>query len=65
MVELTRRSVESGSRPVDCPDFTRGAWKDGKGFPIVETDLSRLPGNFGDVKHDDNVEVNARQEGFI
>ena len=65
MVELTRRSVESGSKPVECPDFTRGAWKGGKGFTIDEIDLSKLPGNFGGVKHDDNSDANARQEGFI
>ena len=65
MVELTRQSVESGSKPVECPDFTRGAWKGGKGFTIDEIDLSKLPGNFGGVKHDDNSDANARQEGFI
>ena len=65
MVELTRRSVESGSKPVECPDFTRGAWKGGKGFTIDEIDLSKLPGDFGGVKHDDNSDANARQEGFI
>jgi hypothetical protein len=65
MVELTRRSVESGSRPVECPDFTRGAWKNGKGFTIDEIDLSKLPGNFSGVKHDDNSDANAKQEGFV
>jgi predicted dehydrogenase len=25
--ELSGRSIKGGSRPVDCPDFTRGAWK--------------------------------------
>jgi hypothetical protein len=25
--ELSERSIKGGSRPVDCPDFTRGAWK--------------------------------------
>lgn len=24
---LSERSIDGGSRPVDCPDFTRGAWK--------------------------------------
>ena len=65
MVELTRQAVESGAKPVECPDFTRGAWKGGKGFTIDEIDLSKLPGNFGGVKHDDNSDANARQEGFI
>ena len=36
-----------------------------KGFTIDEIDLSKLPGNFGGVKHDDNSDANARQEGFI
>ena len=45
--------------------FLRGAWKGGKGFTIDEIDLSKLPGNFGGVKHDDNSDANARQEGFI
>ena len=65
IVELTRRSVESGSRPVECPDFTRGAWKGGKGFAIDEMDISKLPGDFSGVKHDDNSDVSARQEGFV
>ena len=65
MVELTRRSVESGSRPVECPDFTRGAWKTAKGFTIDDIDLSKLPGGFGDVKRDKSVDETAKQEGFV
>ena len=26
LIDLTERSVVAGSRPVDFPDFTRGAW---------------------------------------
>ena len=65
MVELTEKSVDSGSRPVDCPDFTRGAWKTAKGFTIDGIDLKKLPGGFGDAKRDKDVDKTARQEGFI
>ena len=65
MVELTERSVDSGSRPVDCPDFTRGAWRTAKGFTIDDIDISKLPGDFKDVKRDKGVDATARQEGLI
>ena len=64
MVELTRASVEGGSKRVDCPDFTRGAWRTAKGFAVEGIDLGKLPGGLGGAKHDDNVDVNDRQEGF-
>ena len=44
MVELTEKSVDSGSRPIDCPDFTRGAWRTAKPFTVEEIDLAKLPG---------------------
>ncbi len=65
MVELTRKSVESGSRPVDCIDFTRGSWRTAKGFTIDDIDLKRLPGGFGNAERDEDVDRTARQEGFI
>jgi hypothetical protein len=65
MVELTRKSVESGSKPVKCPDFTRGAWKTAKGFTIDSIDLKKLPGGFGGAKRDKDVDETARQEGFV
>ena len=65
MVELTERSVDSGSRPVECPDFTRGAWRTAKGFTIDDIDVSKLPGDFKDVKRDKGVDATARQEGLI
>ena len=65
MVELTRKSVESGSEPVKCPDFTRGAWKTAKGFTIDGIDLSKLPGGFKNMKRDKGVDETAKQEGFI
>ena len=43
IVELTDRSVRSGSRPVECPDFTRGAWKSAKPFAVEGIDLSKMP----------------------
>ncbi len=64
MVELTRKSVESGSRPVDCPDFTRGAWRTAKGFKINAIDISKFPDGFGGVKRDEQAEKNAKQEGL-
>jgi len=27
VIELSERSIAGGSKPVECPDFTRGAWK--------------------------------------
>ena len=65
MVDLTRRSVQSGSRPVECPDFTRGAWRTTKGFTVDDMDLLKLPGNFKNIKRDEDVDKVARQEGFI
>ena len=40
--ELSERSVRSGSQPVDCPDFTRGAWKTAKPFGIEDIDVSKM-----------------------
>ena len=65
MVELTRKSVESGSKPVKCPDFTRGAWKTAKAFTIDEIDLKKLPGGLDGAKRDKSVDETAKQEGFI
>ena len=42
LVELTERSVNTGSRPVEVPDFTRGAWKTAKPFAIDTFDPSKL-----------------------
>ena len=64
MVELTERSVDSGSRPVDCPDFTRGAWRTAKAFTVDAIDLSKLPGDFSGARRDEQAERNAKQEGL-
>ena len=42
VVELSERSVNLGSRPVEVPDFTRGAWKTAKPFEIVDVDLAKM-----------------------
>ena len=42
VIDLTARSVRSGSRPVDCPDFTRGAWKTAKPVGIEGIDLAKM-----------------------
>ena len=42
LIELTERSVRSGSRPVECPDFTRGAWKTAKPVDIEGIDLAKM-----------------------
>ena len=47
VVELSERSVNDRSRPVDVPDFTRGGWKTQSKFTIDEIDMSRL--DFGDT----------------
>ena len=65
MVELTERSVDANSRPVECPDFTRGAWRTAKGFTIDGIDPAKVPGDFKDIKRDMDVDATARQEGFV
>ena len=65
MVELTRKSVNSNSRPVDCIDFTRGAWRTAKPFAIDAIDMSKLPIDIKSTTRDDEVDKVARQEGFI
>ena len=64
MVELTENSVDCGSRPVDCVDFTRGAWRTAKPFTVDEIDLAKLPGDFSGSKRDDQADKNAKQEGL-
>jgi predicted dehydrogenase len=51
VVELSERSVNAGSRPVEFPDYTRGGWKTAKPFTVDEMDMSKF--NFSDgVKKD-------------
>jgi hypothetical protein len=33
--ELTERSIAGRGRPIDCPDFTRGAWRSREPLGIV------------------------------
>ena len=42
IVELSERSVNGRSAPVEVPDFTRGAWKTAKPFEIVDIDLAKM-----------------------
>ena len=46
VVELSERSVNSGSRPVEFPDFTRGGWRFAKPFEVETIDMSKF-----DFKH--------------
>ena len=45
--ELSERSVRSGSRPQDVPDFTRGGWKTAKPLGIEGIDRAKM--DFKDV----------------
>jgi predicted dehydrogenase len=36
ITELSERSLKSRSNSVDVPDFTRGAWKDAKPWPVID-----------------------------
>ena len=64
MVELTETSVDSGSRPVICPDFTRDAWRTAKPFAVDVIDLAKLPGDFTNMRKDEQAVKNAKQEGL-
>jgi hypothetical protein len=44
---------------------TRGAWRTAKGFTIDDIDLSKLPGDFKNIKRDEKIDKVAREEGFI
>lgn len=40
--ELTEKSVDHRSRPMEIPDFTRGAWKTTKPMEVVNIDLKKF-----------------------
>ena len=42
LINLTEMSVRSNCRPVECPDFTRGAWKTAKPVAIDGIDLAKM-----------------------
>lgn len=42
VVELSERSVNSGSRPVEFPDYTGGAWKTARPFEVVDINLEKM-----------------------
>ena len=60
--DLTERSVRNRSRPVDIPDFTRGAWKTMKPFEICDMDISK----FGEIRirRDEDALKANRAEGI-
>ena len=64
MVELTERSVAANSRPVDCPDFSRGAWKTAKPFTVETMDLAKLGGDFSGAKANEEAKKSAKAEGL-
>ena len=51
VVELSERSVNARSRPVEFPDYTRGGWKNAKPFSVEEIDMSKFDFSDG-VKKD-------------
>ncbi len=42
LCELTEKSVRTGSKPVNVPDFTRGNWKNVEPWGIVNVDLKKM-----------------------
>ena len=42
IVELTERSARGRSAAVDCPDFTRGAWKTSEPLGLVTCDMKKM-----------------------
>ena len=42
IVELSERSVNAGSRPIEFPDYTRGGWKTAKPFTVEAFDTSKF-----------------------
>ena len=42
LCEVTEKSQANRGAPEDIPDFTRGAWKTAKPFPVVDVDLAKM-----------------------
>lgn len=57
IVELSERSVLSGSRPMDFPDYTRGGWKTAKPYSLDEIDMNKFDFKKGVVKDKDALKV--------
>ena len=53
LVDLTEKSVKAGSRPVDVPDFTRGAWMTTPPLGLVDVDITKMGLGEGGVSKDD------------
>ena len=53
VVELSERSVNSGSRPIEFPDYTRGGWKTAKPFAVEDMDISKFDFSNGLMRDSD------------
>ena len=53
IVELSERSVNAGSRPIEFPDYTRGGWKTAKPFTVDEIDMDKFDFSKGVAKDAD------------
>ena len=40
--ELSERSVRARSKTMDCPDFTRGAWRTAAPFGVYDVDVTKM-----------------------
>ncbi len=62
IVELSEKSVRSGSKPQDIPDFTRGNWRYARQFGIMDIDMAKV--DLSLAKHDDAaLDTSARLPG--
>jgi hypothetical protein len=51
--ELSERSCDAGSRPVEIPDFTRGAWATTPPAPLATIDPARMGLSLDSFKRND------------
>ena len=64
IIDTSALSDVNGGRPIDIPDFTRGAWRTAKPFTVEKIDIAKLPGGFSGAKQDEQAVKNAKQEGL-
>ena len=57
IVELSEKSVNAHSEPIEFPDYTRGGWKTAKPFTVDEIDMSKFDFSDGVVKDKDAQRV--------
>ncbi len=55
LCELTEKSVRSGSKPVNVPDFTRGNWRNVEPWGVVNVDLKKMGLDGGSVSKDNSA----------